>query len=787
MKIISRTFTKLLFEAFLLRQDQCENYLNTHAEPVEAFQREYFAKALLSRLQNIQRGHPLQSLVFVVLAIILCYFTQSFGIAQEQTTTLVTKLQRTGFAPVDTIRTSTTRYGVYAHGLLQQHNANFGAFAPLIGTTNNTFFPEYGTFALAGGTIGGAAGAMAELYFAGNLGAGARVGINAFSPTFFYTLPTVIGPLAIPGQHYVNGATTFLALNIEPLVTYRLLDRLSIWASASLALPMATTFSQKIDINSIEPLIDPSLVKDVETARRILQNNAPEKQGTLQSTLMPMLNFGASWEFPLDKYGKTMLAPEVSYSIGIGEMATGLYAKKGIVPSWRMNMLRVGASLRFAPERTVGLLQEEIDEQFKRYDDSIRNDEAMKQAALRSIVKDAVQASFEDVVGQTRDGKVVPNPSIQVEEFLASTTRYLVNFVFFGEGSVELPTRYRRLRSTDRAKFSLESLADQTSIQTYYQILNIIGKRLTNTPSAKLTLIGYTDAMNEKDDKTLALRRTERIKEYLLDVWKIDEKRIVTKSGGTRQQQIADALDGEESRCVEIQSNVPEILEELRFDYTLRTIEPPILRITPKVFAGAGIKQWAFEATQFIGQESRVLKAITGNANPPIVTIDLQSAPESEQPASDDDISLELQAVDINGRDAKTPLWRIPVEMLSVEKKRKTGKRDERVDTYMVFSFILGINTLQVEDVAVQRIMNGITQTLKPGAKVDITGYTDTRGTVENNRKLSEERARSVAKLINFEGANTLGVGSTTLHDNGLPEGRFYNRFVRVDIHTPIR
>jgi outer membrane protein OmpA-like peptidoglycan-associated protein len=330
-------------------------------------------------------------------------------------------------------------------------------------------------------------------------------------------------------------------------------------------------------------------------------------------------------------------------------------------------------------------------------------------------------------------------------------------------------------------------LADQTTMQTYYQILNVIGKRLTNTPSAKLTLIGYTDALNEKENKTLGAQRSERIKEYLLDVWKIDEKRITTKSGGTRQQQIADVLDGEESRCVEIQSNMPEILEELRFDYTLRTIEPPILRITPKVYAGAGIKQWTFEATQIVEQESRVLKAVTGKTYPPIITMNLQSAPESEQPASEEVLSLELQVVDVNGRDAKTPLWSIPVEILSVEKKRKAGKRDERIDTYMVFSFVLGTNTLQVENVAVQRIMKAITQTLKPGAKIDITGYTDTRGTENGNRALSEERARSVAKLINFDGANIQGVGSTTLHDNGLPEGRFYNRFVRVDVHTPIR
>lgn len=686
---------------------------------------------------------------------------------------------RLGFTPVDTIRISQTRFGGYARAILQQHSINFGGFsAPLDNSVS------LGTFALNGGTTSGEAGVLAEFPIVGGLGVGVRFGAMLFAPRFAYTLPTSVGPLDVPAQYTITALTNIFALAAEPMLSYRLFDRLSLYLGVTPVLLLGKTFVQERNIELIATAPDPFTVSLTETVRKNIQSTVT---GTLESTLVPMASIGASWEFPLDKYGKTMIAPEILYSLALGDMTTGLFAQQGSTPSWRMSALRLGASLRFSPERTVGLLPEEMEEQYRNYEDSLRKAQQRKDDSIKVVLKDVVRASFADVVGISRDGRTITNPKIRVEEFLASKSKHLVNFVFFSEGSSVLPIRYKRLQANERINFRFEYLAENSTLQTYYQILNIVGKRLTGIPGAKLTLTGYIDGMSEKGNTALGLQRAESIKEYLTAVWKIDEKRILTKFGGTRIRQENDTLEAEESRCVEMQASIPEVLEELRFDYTMRLIEPPKLRITPIIFAEAGLKQWLFEATQIVGSEVRTLKALEGQSLPSFIELDLQNAPEAEQPASEDVVSLELKATDAKGYYSNAPLVAIDVDIQSVEKKRKMGKRDERVDTYVVFAFTIGTNTIMAEDASVQRVVKAIAQTLKPGAKVEIIGYTDTRGSVEGNKKLSEERASSVAKLINFADATVTGAGITSLNDNRTPEGRFYNRFVRVEVRTPIR
>jgi outer membrane protein OmpA-like peptidoglycan-associated protein len=122
-----------------------------------------------------------------------------------------------------------------------------------------------------------------------------------------------------------------------------------------------------------------------------------------------------------------------------------------------------------------------------------------------------------------------------------------------------------------------------------------------------------------------------------------------------------------------------------------------------------------------------------------------------------------------------------------VEEKQKKNAPDERVDSYTLFSFAYGTNTPLSGNAEAQRVVEQIKQTLKRGAKVTIVGYTDSRGNPNVNQALSTQRAQSVANAIGFADAQAKGVGATTLNDNRLPEGRFYNRFVQVDVRTPLR
>jgi len=80
-----------------------------------------------------------------------------------------------------------------------------------------------------------------------------------------------------------------------------------------------------------------------------------------------------------------------------------------------------------------------------------------------------------------------------------------------------------------------------------------------------------------------------------------------------------------------------------------------------------------------------------------------------------------------------------------------------------------------------------------PGSAIEVTGLTDFIGLEDRNLKLTRDRAEAVANVIRndiprdrYASLTERGLGeSAPIYDNGLPEGRFYNRTVLVMIDSP--
>jgi outer membrane protein OmpA-like peptidoglycan-associated protein len=90
-----------------------------------------------------------------------------------------------------------------------------------------------------------------------------------------------------------------------------------------------------------------------------------------------------------------------------------------------------------------------------------------------------------------------------------------------------------------------------------------------------------------------------------------------------------------------------------------------------------------------------------------------------------------------------------------------------------------------------ENIFKTILSRINTNSSVSITGFTDKLGTDEYNNQLSINRAKSVEEAIKErvvpEKIFSKGVGETLIYDNDLPEGRFYNRTVIVEITTPLK
>jgi outer membrane protein OmpA-like peptidoglycan-associated protein len=130
----------------------------------------------------------------------------------------------------------------------------------------------------------------------------------------------------------------------------------------------------------------------------------------------------------------------------------------------------------------------------------------------------------------------------------------------------------------------------------------------------------------------------------------------------------------------------------------------------------------------------------------------------------------------------------IPVRR-TVRSQRFSGEvvRDSVLERYALMFFDFDTPNVSDFNTQVVRLIQGRVQT---NSAVRITGLTDRIGESDYNLSLSKQRAESSARRIQSrivpEAISTKGAGETLIYNNDLPEGRFYNRTVIVEIATPV-
>jgi outer membrane protein OmpA-like peptidoglycan-associated protein len=691
----------------------------------------------------------------------------------------------------DTTSPSLVRFGASVEYALPFVSADFSGLPGVA-----TCCPQYRPLSASGFGVG----VFGEIPLLARLGIGARLGLSSFSMNFserknvlLANALTIGSPLSVPLLYSLS--TSISAFSLEPYIFYRPLPMMTIRAGVGLTTLFSGTYSQS------ERLDTTGLVFSNLRAERNVLSGAMSKL----ASILPSVSVGVNYEIPFGDSGQWLVAPEASFSLSLGNLVNDL---QGANASWTMSAARVGVSVRYSPERTTPLSNEEMrilqERENQRYEKRVADCKAIVAAPqVVSLAKQFnISAKITDVRGIKSDGSVVENPTITIEEFLASRSRYVLNNIFFGLSSADIAPRYERIRAEESAGFRFENFTEAGVLQIYYHVLNIVGKRLTQNPKADITLIGHADGLTEKNDKRLAQARAEKIKEYLVNAWGIAESRIKTQTALSRTPTGTDGdelLEAEEQRRVEIQSNNRMILEELRFDYFVRVIEPAKIRLTFDISSNAGIGEWSVVAKQHetngtalrtATERYKRLFAKRGTSSDEKI-LEWEIAKSEHLPQSREPIEVELRAA--SSTDANSPVvfnttvQTIPVTLVSVADKERQRVADRRTDSYTLFSFAYGTNAPISGNADVQRVVAAIKQTLKPGAQVTVSGYTDTRGNEITNGILAQQRANAVAGLIAFPNMIINSFGATKINDNALPEGRFYNRFVQVDVQTPLR
>jgi outer membrane protein OmpA-like peptidoglycan-associated protein len=454
---------------------------------------------------------------------------------------------------------------------------------------------------------------------------------------------------------------------------------------------------------------------------------------------------GLSYDIMIGR--RLVVSPEISYRQQLNDVLAD--------SAWKANALRVGASvaLRLAPRPP-------------------------QTPDARGVLTATINA-----MGVQSDGTESPIVQMRVEEFMSTRLRPLLNYVFFDDDSSELPSRYDRLDRSATSTFAIDRLHDRDVMQTYRDVLNIIGRRMLDDPTATIRIIGCNaDDGIEKGNTELSRRRAERVRDYLRDTWSIPERRmrIEARNLPSVPSNAADADGIAENRRVEIVADHRSITAPVVTADTLRVSDPPTIRFRAHAGSDAGVASWSLVAMQ----GGRVLRELGGRGDvPPVIDWSLADD-RASMPRDAEPLDFRLDVVDNDGRTISTPLASIAVEQMTLRRKRAERIADREIDRYSLILFDFGSAEL---DDANRSIADLIRSRITRGSTVEIVGHTDRVGDEELNRKLSRDRAMNVAHTLGVGHENARGLGESAMFDNDLPEGRFYCRIVDVTVETPVQ
>jgi len=472
----------------------------------------------------------------------------------------------------------------------------------------------------------------------------------------------------------------------------------------------------------------------------------------VSKTLISM-QIGAGYDIPLSSQNhKTqfILSPFVNFQPYFGQHPR-------TTETWSITALRVGMALKFGQGSTI---------------------ETPK--APESKVQFSVNAP-KNIPGERNVREVFP----------------LRNYVFYDLESNEIPSRYKLLKKEEVKDFNEDQIGMTASVNpsgrsarqmtVYYNVINILGSRMLKNPASNVTLVGSSEKGTE-DGTAMA----ESIKTYLVSVFGIKASRITTKGqikpsipseqpGATKEL----VLLREGDRRVSIESNSPDLLMEFQVgpDAPLKPLELVTVQEAPidsyitidAAGAGKAYSSWSLETTDPDGK----IKTF-GPYTQEKVSIPGKSIMGTR---SEGDYKVKMIGKTKNG---------------NIEEKTTTTHMvlwtPSKTDEGLRFSILFEFNKSKTIAMYKKYLTEVVTPKIPQNAVVIVHGHTDIIGEESHNLNLSLDRANEVKSIIEkalsdsgrkdvkFEVHGFGEDENMSAFENKLPEERFYNRTVIIDI-----
>lgn len=684
-----------------------------------------------------------------------------------------------------------SKFGIFGHYLLSLHSADF---TRLPGIPNCC--PRFESGSGSGYTYG----ALYEVPISNKFFLGARVGLQSIGATLKAEEGTtiIVDGVARRGTFTHSVESSLSNLGIDGLIIWNPVKKLYFSTGLRFGMVNSSTFAQEERITTPAngaTFLDSNGNDSRQRVRNVFSGDIPQANGTYMGLLI-----GTGYEFPLNKSKSLLISPELFYQIGLTSVASEM--------NWNANGLRAGIALKYELTSSKPTVKNTI---VVRDTVSVQTNNEVQKIVLKSTTSskkvDETPANIVETetitemyelrlpkqpsntktntsnlssslvaVGIDDKGQEQQIQEIQIEEFESKVIHPLLPNVFFKEGSAEIQTKYKKLSSSQVGGYSI-SLKEQSTIDVYYDILNIVGSRLKQNPNAVITLTGCNSNNGmEEGNLALSLQRANAVKDYFVSTWgispnqiKVESKNLPTKPSNITLQ------DGiEENRRVEISSTSADILAVVISKDAYRKVIPEIIRLKPTVQTSESVKEVVLStggkqiaslqsATNYdynIARSQNVVNLLTNS-----IPFELIATTKSDKSTN-----------------ASTSL---NVKVTSLKNKRDNNRNDKEIDIYKLLLFDFNSSSLGDYNNTIAKLMKA---NIKNNSTITITGYTDRIGDDALNKKLSFDRANEAKKVLNVQNVVTNGLGEETLlFDNNTPEGRMYSRTVEIVVETPLK
>jgi outer membrane protein OmpA-like peptidoglycan-associated protein len=502
---------------------------------------------------------------------------------------------------------------------------------------------------------------------------------------------------------------------------------------------------------------------------------------------------GFAYDIPLNTAQTLILAPEIFFSLAATPFIAGV--------NWTAHSLRGGLSVKFAPERLLTPEQANPSTTLnaapiqaptaQTLPEQAVAEQAPPQKTRTKKLRGSIAAFAVSEDANSASTTEEPLLRLRVEEFIARQLYPVLHYVFFDRKSAVIPARYKRLFTGETRFFNEKNFTQSDLLTVYYNMLNIIGKRMQTNSNATITLTGCLGEIgfgpdSEENEPTLARRRAESVRQYLRDVWKIDTARVSIVARAAVPERFSNsknaAANTEENRRVEITSNDWNIMKPVVVGDTVRLSSASNVKVRLNAETESGIAKWLVKASQ----GAQTLKLFSALGAPDSAFTWNISREQASMPRSGDSLRFALELLD-NDEQEETAVAMLPVELVTVQKKRSERRGDKELDVYRFIGFEFERSGITDDH---ERLLNEFVRPyLKAESRLEATGYTDNiTGDAGVNLRLSEQRAQTLVNALSLGSKTARGVGgSKLLYPNNLPEGRFYSRTVELRVETPVR